>query len=83
MNLKNHLYHYTDASALIEIVRTGKLWATDINYMNDSREGTVAIKHIENILKGLLLTNLDIDDYTREVFVSFGSAGKRPYIAAF
>jgi len=35
----SHVYHYTDANALISIVKKKELWFSDIRYLNDSREG--------------------------------------------
>jgi hypothetical protein len=32
------LYHYTSQAGLIGIVKSMKLWATSIRYLNDSRE---------------------------------------------
>lgn len=32
------IYHYTSASGLMGIVESGTIWATDIQYLNDSRE---------------------------------------------
>lgn len=44
------LYHYTSADGLIGIVRNQRLWATDIEYLNDSEELThVAAELTERI----------------------------------
>jgi len=32
------LYHYTSSTGLIRIAESKKLWATNILYLNDSRE---------------------------------------------
>ena len=32
------LYHYTSAPALLGIIKSNKIWATNIRYMNDSSE---------------------------------------------
>lgn len=32
------LYHYTDATGLIGILRTGEIWCSDIRYLNDASE---------------------------------------------
>jgi hypothetical protein len=32
------LYHYTDVAGLIGILNSGSLWATNLRFMNDSRE---------------------------------------------
>jgi hypothetical protein len=33
-----NLYHYTSAEALLAILQSGSLWATDIRYLNDTAE---------------------------------------------
>ena len=48
---KNYVFHYLDANALINIVQNKKLWATNIAYMNDDREGKVAQSFIEEALR--------------------------------
>ena len=38
---KNGLrYHYTDAAGLLGIIQNGRLWATDLRFLNDPSEGT-------------------------------------------
>jgi Protein of unknown function (DUF2971) len=32
------IYHYTDANGLIGMLTKGKIWATDVRFLNDSRE---------------------------------------------
>jgi hypothetical protein len=50
------LWHYTSQQGLLGILRTKKLWATNIRYLNDSREYIHALdvrqKEIERRLKG-------------------------------
>jgi len=78
MDFNNHIFHYTNASALIQIVRTRKLWATQIEYMNDSREGSLAKQHLRNILP-----SYNLDEYVNKVFDRFLSIGRQAYITAF
>lgn len=33
-------YHYTDAQGLLGIIQNGRLWATDIRFLNDPSEGS-------------------------------------------
>ena len=33
-------YHYTDAQGLLGIIQSGRLWATDIRFLNDPSEGS-------------------------------------------
>lgn len=38
LNSTDHLWHYTDGTALLNIVERGILWATQIHYLNDLQE---------------------------------------------
>jgi hypothetical protein len=44
------MYHYTGLSGLMGIIKTGKLWATDIRYLNDTGEATYGMNRIAEIL---------------------------------
>jgi hypothetical protein len=44
------IYHYTDPKGLIGILSEGRLWATDIRYLNDRTE----LRHAERIHKQAL-----------------------------
>lgn len=44
------VYHYTDAKGLIGILSEGRLWATDIRYLNDSSE----LRHAEEIQRQVI-----------------------------
>ena len=46
------LYHYTTQDGLLGIVRSGELWATNVQYMNDRREFFVALETAAERLKG-------------------------------
>jgi hypothetical protein len=39
----NFLYHYTGQAGLLGIIKTGELWATKIQYMNDATEFGLAL----------------------------------------
>ena len=39
-SLPDVLYHYTSMEALLSIVQSGKIWATDTRYLNDRTDGT-------------------------------------------
>lgn len=49
------LYHYTDGHALLSILEHGELWATKIQYLNDSKEFLhaidIGVKVLEELLK--------------------------------
>jgi uncharacterized protein (UPF0248 family) len=58
------LYHYTNMEALINILKTNTLWATDCKYLNDLSE----TKTMDNIYNELLETdNKDLNDYITEI----------------
>ena len=45
------IYHYTSTEGLIGILSTGKMWFTDIMYMNDSSELKYAIELIDSVIE--------------------------------
>jgi hypothetical protein len=44
------LFHYTTSQGLLGIVQTNNLWATNISYMNDTSELTLACRMTREIL---------------------------------
>jgi Protein of unknown function (DUF2971) len=53
------LFHYTDQKGILGILASGELWATKIQYMNDSSEWIVAIRHTNEIIKERLSSTTD------------------------
>ncbi|POA16856.1 hypothetical protein C1886_25045 [Pseudomonas sp. FW300-N1A1] len=51
------LFHYTDANALLSIIRDQQLWLTDIRFLNDSEEAADGAKHIEAAIRELADTD--------------------------
>ncbi|MDU8359963.1 hypothetical protein [Pseudomonas syringae group sp. J309-1] len=49
------LYHYTDASAVLSIVKERELWLTDIRFMNDAEETLDGVKYVMEAVKSLPL----------------------------
>jgi hypothetical protein len=45
------LFHYTSAEALIQIVKSGVLWASNINYLNDGSEFLHALAVADDVLQ--------------------------------
>jgi hypothetical protein len=41
--MPTHLYHYTSNEVLVEILKSGKMWMTDLRYMNDASELNVLL----------------------------------------
>jgi hypothetical protein len=53
------LYHYTDQNGFMGIIQNHELWATKIQYLNDSSEFLLAIDLAKNHLQRLLPTQTD------------------------
>lgn len=45
------IYHYTDANTLIKILETNMLWATNVQFMNDTQEIEYSIEKLTNCIK--------------------------------
>jgi len=67
------LYHYTSGDALLEIIKTRKLWASHISFLNDSNEFKLAFEKIRCKSKMELHSNiaklLDGDEEKEDVYV--------------
>lgn len=57
-------YHYTDAQGLLGIIQNGRLWATDIRFLNDPSEGSFLSERLIGIMEskagGISETEQDI-----------------------
>jgi len=51
------LYHYTSASALIGILKTKTLWATNIRFLNDSTEYQIALNIARRVIQERISTS--------------------------
>ena len=56
------LYHYTSVEALLSIVPSGSLWATDIHYLNDSSELRTAVEVLAGEVEVIRATPDQNDD---------------------
>lgn len=56
------LYHYTDAHGLMGIIQQRALWATDMGFLNDSKEMFAGISLIERRCAEILAANSQRDD---------------------
>lgn len=45
------LYHYTDASGLLGIISSHRLWATDVAFLNDPSEGKLFPQHLLELMR--------------------------------
>lgn len=50
-----NLYHYTSAEGLYGIITSGKLWATNVHFLNDAKE----VKHAIDILADVIDERID------------------------
>ena len=88
--LPSRLYHYTDASGLIGIVKNRELWITNYKYMNDQAELTHGVALVNQILR-LIRENVSIQSGSEaDIFFSLiadslstTSVDVDPYIACF
>lgn len=53
-------YHYTDANGLIGIINSGRLWATDIRFLNDPSEGVFFPERLLQIMEKSQMHNNDL-----------------------
>ena len=44
-------YHYTDAQGLLGIIQNGRLWATDIRFLNDPSEGSFLPERLISLME--------------------------------
>jgi hypothetical protein len=56
------LYHYTDRAGLLGILKTGELWATKIQYMNDSTEFSYCLSLTKSLLDDRLSNSRSHED---------------------
>tara|TARA_R100001163_G_C5052552_1_gene189194 strand:+ start:163 stop:987 length:825 start_codon:yes stop_codon:yes gene_type:complete len=84
MDLSDHVYHYTDAHALLSIISNRTIWATDINFLNDKREGNVSRNYIRQFLRRKRKSpDFEMTDAIAEAIESFLGARKHAYVTSF
>jgi hypothetical protein len=54
----DYLYHYTNTNGLCGIVQTGKFFATDIRFLNDSLEIENGANNLKSIIKSIISKNI-------------------------
>jgi hypothetical protein len=59
--LRGPLHHYTSIDALLSIVKTKVLWATNIRYLNDSSESELGLTLMREVITQELKTATGID----------------------
>jgi len=81
----DYLFHYCGADALLEIVTSRKLWASDTRYLNDRYEGEILNNKLRDILSNpdVLLRDLSIQRRHAEALTHSLSQGKLHKVACF
>lgn len=57
--MTENLFHYTSAQSLLGIIESKSIWATKIQYMNDSKEFTHAIELANSSLNSIKISSTD------------------------
>ena len=73
LNEDGLLCHYTDMNGLLGIIKSKKLWATNIAYLNDSSEYHDAIRIFNKVIDTLLTNTPDITIQQKEFLESIKS----------
>jgi hypothetical protein len=82
--LDDLIYHYTGLRGLIGIVESGKIWATDIRFLNDTGEATYARRAIAKHIQAYRDTNGAAGDLANRVLASWtGWPWSERYFVAF
>lgn len=53
-NPAKNIYHYTDIHALINMLKSGKIWATHVSRLNDSMEYEIGVSFVEQCIRANL-----------------------------
>jgi hypothetical protein len=82
------LYHYTTLTGLLGILQSGHIWASEVRYLNDSAEITLAFRLMERAVS-VRTTNAS-DAATREILKQFSewldgrsSSGPMVFVTSF
>jgi hypothetical protein len=80
------LYHYTSLDAMVNIVRTQRLWASNVRFLNDSTENKYLLDGLRRRVAGLI--NEAENDDRREKLHRLGEllaspSGNNDYVTSF
>lgn len=84
--IPNKLYHYTNGSAFMGIIKNKQMWASHIRFMNDLKEEILAIEILEErIKKNSNLSNYDIPNVigNAKKFFTVENIKKEVFILSF
>lgn len=82
----SHLWHYTSADGLVSILKSKQIWASNIAFLNDTKEIEHAVEYAKNAIGNRLNRgDLAADERSvlQEMAQACGSAAKRYYVASF
>jgi hypothetical protein len=82
-NSGNFVFHYLDANALINVILNKKLWATNISYMNDEREGKIARNLIQEIIQRKRMLPFKVDEEFMFILERFISSMRFSFSSSF
>src|SRR5450631_1766831 len=78
------VYHYTSAATLLEIVKSGSIWATNLEYLNDVSESRHCIDALRRRVTNYLARNpSDFGEVLQSALENAGSGFELPYVASF
>jgi hypothetical protein len=77
------VYHYTSVDTMMKIVTSRKIWATSINYLNDSSEGEHFLSMVRGRLPDLLGQYQLQDTALSKLDSKARLVEERPFIASF
>ena len=80
------LWHYTSSDGLISILRSREIWASNISFLNDTKEIEHAVDYAKNAISNRVNRgNLTVDEisFLESLARASGTAAKRYYVASF
>lgn len=85
----NTIYHYTNANALIQILKTKTLRASNVQFMNDTQEIEYSINKLKNLVNRIKhdqsndLNNKILEFYNDHLLKNLKNNIKRTFISSF
>ena len=80
---KQMLYHYTNAANLISIIKTNELWATNAQFVSDTRETSYADEILDEVLETVDLGKYNQFGFHEEVLKRRELIRNRTFVLSF
>lgn len=80
------LWHYTSSDGLISILRSREIWASNISFLNDTKEIEHAVDYAKNAIRNRINRgNITPDEiaFLESLENASGTAARRYYVASF